>query len=205
MKQLGGRIVSCSTLHRSFHMAKSSTADLDWEKIRIEWESDHSVSYAVLSKKYGVSKATLSRRAKSEGWEKKVSQADINKSALSLADAATSPDSETPKSLLKRKAANDEAAEKRAKVLVKHRDAHIRLDTLGSAAQQKFAHALRTNDKDDYWKAKIAADSYRCFVQAEAGKQGSERKAWGLDIPIDIEQMRQMSDEQLRAIVESGG
>ena len=42
--------------------------DVDWLKIKTEYITDPSATYRNLSKKYGVPKTNLERRAKKEGW-----------------------------------------------------------------------------------------------------------------------------------------
>lgn len=190
-------------------MAKKILTDDTWKHIKAEWESDHRVTYATLAAKYGVGKATISDRARKGGWAKQVDHFAITTDANLRADAACDPASDrTDKTLnpntseaLKRRAANDEAAEKRANILVKHREEAVRFDQLQSATLSLLVKALQTRDTQDWWLAKKAADTLKSQVTTAKLKQEMERGAWGLDVVIDPRSLMLMTDEQLEAIV----
>jgi hypothetical protein len=53
--------------------AKKKAKGYDWETIRAEYEAGSSMGE--LSRRYGVDKAAISRRAKKEGWTQDITQA----------------------------------------------------------------------------------------------------------------------------------
>ncbi len=190
-------------------MAKKLLTEDTWEHIRAEWESDHQVSYTTLSAKYGVGKSTICDRARKGGWEKKVDHLKIFTDANLRADAASTPwpvGSKNPRNpdtseTLKRRAAVDEASEKRANILIKHREEALKFDQLQNATLGLLIRALQTRDTHDWWVAKKAADTLKSQVTVAKLKQEMERGSWGMDIPIDYKAIQEMTDEQLEAIV----
>jgi hypothetical protein len=190
-------------------MAKKILTEDTWKHIKAEWESDHRVTYTTLAAKYGVGKATISDRARKGGWEKQVDHLAITTDANLRADAACDPaggrtdraHNPNTSEALKRRAANDEAAEKRANILVKHREEAVRFDQLQSATLSLLVKALQTRDTQDWWLAMKAADTLKSQVTTAKLKQEMERGAWGLDVVIDPRSLTLMTDEQLEAIV----
>lgn len=53
------------------------TAD-QWSAIRLEWEGEPMATFHSLGPKYGIDKASISRKAAKEGWAKRGVLADIN-------------------------------------------------------------------------------------------------------------------------------
>lgn len=192
-------------------MAQKLTLD-DWATIRAKWEADPKVSFGDLSSEHPITKQAISLRARKEGWQKRGQLHSINERAIRKADAASDPnrqvaevDEKPARQVVdpgpyKRQVSEEEAEDKRAAVLVKHRDEALRLDQMQAASQSMYVAAIRTKDKDDWWRAKIAADTIRNQVAASKMKQEMERRAWGLDSVIDPARMRGMSDEQLEAL-----
>lgn len=65
-----------------------------------------------------------------------------------------------------------------------------------SAAFGTAAQTTGSNDdkKAAWWRAKIAADAAKDNIAASKMKQEIERKAWGLDVVVAPDQLRNMSD-----------
>lgn len=134
-------------------------ARYDWETIRAEYETGSSMGE--LSKRYGVSKPAISKRAAKEGWTQDVSGA-VNRLVEAKVNGVVN--TVNPQ---KKAEALDRAAEAKAAVIQRHKaewDEHKRI----------IAEALK--DKGDFEKAKLAK------ITAETIKirQEGERKAWGI-------------------------
>lgn len=134
-------------------------ARYDWEAIRAEYEAGASMGQ--LSKKYGVSKPAISKKAKTESWAQDVSDA-INRMAEAKVNGLVNTVNPEKKAI-----AMQAAADAKAQVIQRHKaewDQH-----------QKLIHDAVA--EDDFEKAKLAK------ITAETIKirQEGERKAWGLD------------------------
>ena len=133
-------------------------ARYDWETIRAEYEAG--ATMGELSRKHGVSKPTISVRARKEGWTRDVSGA-IDRMATAKANGVTNTVSPQKKA-----AAVDAAAERKAAVIREQREAWD-----GFKAEVK--KALEGNDFDRLKCLKIASETLR-------NAQECERKAWGI-------------------------
>lgn len=139
-------------------------ARYDWETIRAEYEAG--ATMGELSRKHGVSKPTISVRARKEGWTRDVSGA-IDRLATAKANGVTNTVSPQKKA-----AAVDAAAERKAAVIREQREAWD-----GFKAEVKTA--LAENNFERLKCLKIASESLR-------NAQECERKAWGItDLPAD--------------------
>ncbi|MFD1558342.1 hypothetical protein ACFSHT_22380 [Paraburkholderia silviterrae] len=137
----------------------SRRADFDWETIRAEYEAGS--SQVALSKKHGCSRGAIQKHIAAEGWAQDVTPVIQRKVAEKVAGvvAGCSPE--------KKAAALDEAADRTAAVVTRHRDEwddHKQLVT-NAIAEQDFGKAKL---------AKITAETLKI-------RQDGERKAWGLD------------------------
>lgn len=137
----------------------SRRSDVDWESIRAEYETGS--SQVALSKKHGVSRAAIQKHIAAEGWAQDVAPVIQRKVAEKVAGvvAGCSPE--------KKAAALDEAAERTAAVVNRHRDewdSHMRL----------LNNAIKSEDFGKAKLAKITAETLKI-------RQDGERKAWGLD------------------------
>lgn len=162
------------------------TAD-QWSTIRAEREAS-GTSFRELAAKHKVSDAAIVKRSKSEGWGDG-SDVDgvINRKVSEKVSGVVSTDD--PK---KKAAAIDAEAEKRAAIVQRHRQEWVQVGALRQEALQ-----VRQHDPDlAFNRAKLAK------ITAEMTKiqQDGERKAWGLDVIIDPDSIRKMSDEQLEAL-----
>ena len=134
-------------------------ARYDWETIRAEYEAG--ATMGELSRKHGVNKAAISRRAKKEGWIQ-----DSSEVVARLADAKVNGLVNTvdPK---KKAEAVDAAAERRAAVIREQRE-------VWTGFREEIRAALEGNDFDRLRRLKLASESLRIV-------QDAERKAWSLD------------------------
>ncbi len=140
-------------------------ARYDWETIRAEYEAGSSMGE--LSRKHGVNKAAISRRARKESWLQ-----DSSEAVARLADAKVNGLINTvdPK---KKAEAVDAAAERKAAVIREQREAW-------SGFREEIKAALASNDFDRLKCLKIASESLR-------NTQESERRAWGIQDKIEAE------------------
>lgn len=133
-------------------------ARYDWETIRAEYETG--ASMGELSRRYGVSKPAISKRAKAEGWIQDTSDA-IDRLATAKVNGlvnAVNPE--------KKAVAVDAAAERKASVIREQREAW-------SGFKGDVREALAANDFDRLKCLKIASEALR-------NAQECERKAWGI-------------------------
>lgn len=140
-------------------------ARYDWETIRAEYEAG--ASMGELSRKHGVNKAAISRRARKESWLQ-----DSSEAVARLADAKVNGLVNTvdPK---KKAEAVDAAAERKASVIREQREAWNGFKTEVKAA-------LDANDFERLKCLKIASESLR-------NAQECERKAWGIQDKAETE------------------
>lgn len=147
-------------------MARRLTAD-EWTAIRQQYETDPRLSFGDLAEKHGISKQAIHKRATVEKWERVLSLAELNARAQTRADHLVDGrvDAETLAST--RKAGVDEATERRAAVLDRHRK---EVD----APRKLVYQAIQSGDLEKAKLAKTVAETLRIA-------QELERKAWGLD------------------------
>lgn len=126
-------------------------------------------SLCSLAKKYGVARTTLQSRARNEGWKQDAELAIQVRVLEKLAGISSNDDA------VKRDAAIDAAAQKRADVRLRHRREWEQVASLRQQALQK-----RTSNPDVCFNelriAKITAEMTEI-------QQRGEIKAWGLDRP----------------------
>ena len=140
-------------------------ARYDWETIRAEYEAG--ASMGELSRKHGVNKAAISRRAKKEGWVQDSSEAVARLAEAKVNGLVNTVD---PK---KKAEAVDAAAERKASVIREQREAWAGFKTEVKAA-------LDANDFERLKCLKIASESLR-------NAQECERKAWGIQDKAETE------------------
>jgi hypothetical protein len=138
--------------------AKKKTKGYDWETIRAEYEAGSSMGE--LSRRYGVDKAAISRRAKKEGWTQDITQA-VNR--LTEAKVNGLVNTVDPK---KKAEALSRAAEAKAAVILRHQEEWTK-------HQQLISSAIEAGDFDAAKLAKITAETIKI-------RQEGERKAWGI-------------------------
>lgn len=142
-------------------------ARYDWEKIRAEYEVGSSMGE--LSRRHGVDKAAISRRAKRDGWTQDLSGAVDRLAEAKVNGIVNTVDPQKKAEALSR------AAEDKAAVIRNHREAW-------DGFKQEVKAALEANDFDRLKCLKIASETLR-------NAQECERKAWGIqDKPTEAEQ-----------------
>lgn len=141
-------------------------ARYDWETIRAEYEAG--ATMGELSRKYGVSKPTISVRSRKEGWTRDVSGA-IDRLATAKANGVTNTVSPQKKT-----EALNAAADRKASVIVGHREAW-------SGYEKEVRAAVEQNDFNRLKCLKIASETLKIV-------QESERKAWGIQDKTEVEQ-----------------
>lgn len=137
----------------------------DWETIRAEYEAGSTMGQ--LSKRYGVNKAAISRRAKKEGWTQDISGAVNRLTEAKVNGIVNTVDPQ------KKAAALDRAADAKAAVILRHKeewDKH----------QKLIEDALAAGDFEKAKLAKITAETIRI-------RQEGERKAWGIQDKVQAE------------------
>ena len=140
-------------------------ARYDWETIRAEYEAGSTMGE--LSRKHGVDKAAISRRAKKEGWTQ-----DLSGVVDRLAEAKVNGIVNTVDPQKKAEAV-DAAADRKADVIQRHRDAWPKIKALN-------AQAIEAQDFNAAKLAKITAETERII-------QDGERKAWGIQDKTETE------------------
>jgi hypothetical protein len=151
------------------------------------------------------SKSTIDDRAKKEGWQRHGNLNGINAAAHRKADTLidsngnrTVPDAQTgnfsnPPEPALFLASRQESEDKRAEVTARHRSEWKNIAVL----RQEALTIRNTNPDGAMAKIKLA----KLSAETTAIQQAGERKAWGLDIQVDMGSMKDLSDEQLESII----
>ena len=139
----------------------------EWTTIRQQYETDPRLSFGELAEKYGVSKQAIHKRATTERWVRVLSLAELNARAQTRADHLVDGRVDAQTLASTRKAGVDEATERRAAVLDRHRKE-------ADGPRKLVYEAIKSNDLEKAKLAKAAAETMRIV-------QELERKAWGLD------------------------
>jgi len=171
----------------------------EWKVVRSEFETEPLASYGSLSAKYGVVKSAIHTKSKKEGWVKAGETASINEAAYRRADADDGLEREkNASSALKVIASREESEQKRAAVIVLHRQEWSELNNFRKAALSKMKEAIEAADRKIWWNAKIASDTILHHMRTLDIKQQGERRAWGLE--QNQAQMQQPSPKPLLEI-----
>ena len=139
--------------------------DWDWETIRAEYEAGSSMGQ--LSRKHGVSKQAISKRAKAGGWIQDSSEAVARLAAAKVDGLVDGVDPQ------KKAQAVDAAAERKAAVIREQREAW-------AGFREEIKTALASNDFERLKCLKIASESLR-------NAQDCERRAWGIQDKAEAE------------------
>lgn len=148
-------------------------ARYDWETIRAEYEAGSSMGE--LSRRHGVDKAAISRRARKEGWTQDVSGAVDRLAVAKVNGIVNAVDPQ------KKAEAVDAAAERKAAVIREQREAW-------GGFKSEVRGALAANDFDRLKCLKIASEALR-------NAQECERKAWGI-VESDVRPAAAQRSEQ---------
>lgn len=184
-----------------------------WQAIRTIWEYDpdqptYNAAAGRAAEKYQFAppgKSTIDDRAKKEHWERRGSMNGINAAAQRKADALTDsygnrtvpdakkrnfPGTSSPVLVL---SSREEAENKRAEANARHRTEWVQIAVL-----RQEALGLRNSNLDQaIAKMKLA----KTAAETTAIQQTGERKAWGMDILVDVGPLKDMTDAQLEAII----
>ena len=188
-----------------------------WQTIRTVWEYDpdmpsYNVAAARAAVKYDLAppgKSTIDEKAKKEGWQRHGNLNGINAAAHRKADTLidsngnrTVPDAKTgiflnaPEPGLVQ-SSRQESENKRAEVNARHRTEWLNIAVL----RQEALTIRNTNPDGAMAKIKLA----KLAAETTSIQQAGERKAWGLNIQLDMGSMKDLSDEQLEAIIHGKG
>lgn len=159
----------------------------DWEKIRAEYEAG--ATQSELSRRHGVSRTAIQKHIESEGWTQDAEPAIQRKVSEKVAGlvAGCNP--------IKKAEAIDAEAERRAAVVIGHRQ------------EWEDLQGLQRDARGNFDKAKL----FKINAEATALKQAGERKAWGLD-PKESprgqepqpDDLRKLTDEELDERIAQG-
>lgn len=160
----------------------------DWERARVLWEADATMTHGDLAKMLGTTKQAVQYQAKKHKWTKISNQGDLARRAYDKADAAAlntqkaTPAPELPPTGEHPDATANVASvvaatavELRAKVLERHRKEW-------DGARNNIYKAIQNSDFDKAKLGKITAEALKII-------QDGERKAWGFDKDEDKGQM----------------
>ena len=196
-------------------MARLNSAQ--WEAIRTVWVYDpDDPSYNVAAARAAVkhdlappSKSTIDEKAKKQGWQRHGNLNGINAAAHRKADTLidcngnrTAPDAKTgiffnaPEPGLVQ-SSRQESENKRAEVNSRHRTEWLNIAVL----RQEALTIRNTNPDGAMAKIKLA----KIAAETTSIQQAGERKAWGLDIQVDMGSMKDLSDGQLEEIINGKG
>ena len=139
--------------------------DWDWETIRAEYEAGSSMG--ALSRKHGVSKQAISKRARAGKWIQDSSEAVARLAAAKVDGLVDGVDPQ------KKAQAVDAAAERKAAVIREQREAW-------AGFREEIKTALASNDFERLKCLKIASESLR-------NAQDCERRAWGIQDKAEAE------------------
>ncbi len=139
--------------------------DWDWETIRAEYEAGSSMGQ--LSRKHGVSKQAISKRARAGKWIQDSAEAVARLTAAKVDGLVDAVDPQ------KKAQAVDAAAERKAAVIREQREAW-------AGFREEIKAALASNDFDRLKCLKIASESLR-------NAQECERRAWGIQDKAEAE------------------
>lgn len=173
-------------------MTPSRMSAEDWQRARIAWESEPTASYAQIAVSFGVSKALVGRKAKGDGWQKRLDASTAANRAHEIAasqfthSAVQSPEQtsgvdasraqirpappEVPAGVpaeQARVAAEASAVGRRAEVETRHTQEH-------NAARNLLYSAMRTRDIEATKQAKLSIEALKVLHDLE-------RRAWRLD------------------------
>ena len=134
----------------------------DWPTIRAEYEAG--ASQSELSRRFTVSRAAIQKRLTKEGWVQDITGAVNRLAAAKVAGVVTGSNPQKTAEAL------DAAADRKAAVIIEHREAW-------EGFKREICDAVKANDFERLKCLKIASEAMR-------NVQECERKAWGiLDVP----------------------
>lgn len=153
----------------------NNKARYDWPTIRAEYEAG--ASQSELSRRFGVSRKAIQKRIMAETWTQDITGAVNRLTVAKVAGVVAGSDPQ------KTAAALDAAADRKAAVIVEHREAW-------EGFKREICAAVEANDFDRLKCLKIASEAMR-------NVQECERKAWGI---VDTPAPEQRTQAQAVAV-----
>jgi hypothetical protein len=153
----------------------------DWQQIRSEYEAGSSQS--ALSKKYNVSRKAIQKHILKETWTQDLGKAINNAVQMKVAGIVTSCD------FAKKAEAIDAEAEKRVEIVRNHREEW-------QSVRQLSREAAKEKNFEKAKLAKITAETIQII-------QSGERKAWGLDQLMAVNNTTNTNMPQVTLIIEN--
>jgi hypothetical protein len=192
----------------------------EWEAIRHKWENTPRLSLNDAGEGFGVSRQSISVRAKKEGWEKRTTLSAINQQAHRLADGIDKTDGVVKVDNL---VDTQGAVDIRAAILANQREEIKLIPLLQDKAVELFNTAVEASDaakiSDDatvrnrekaaWYCSKLAIECVLKHTMVIQLKHDTEAKAWGLDM-YEFEENRLtpnlhlLTVEELTQIAEKG-
>lgn len=201
-----------------------------WAAIRHAWEYDpDEPTYLEAARRAGAKfgfeppgKSTIAERAAAEKWERRGSLAGVNAAAQRKADKLLpdGPDTQAdgqanasgdkkgpaPPDVGLAQSHREEAEDLRAGVIARHRNEWVQVAGLRQEAlakrPKKGPSGAPIAGSGSVAEAFEAAKLAKITAEMTAIQQAGERKAWGLDVVVDPEQLKNMSDDDLKALAE---
>ena len=187
-----------------------------WAAIRTSWEFDPDEPSDETAARRAAERlkfqapnrpAVFKRRRKDEAagnpWERRGTMNGIVHAAQRRADTMVTADGEAKETAetrqgnevlaQKAQAAREESEALRAEVISRHRQEWRAVFLLRNEAIKERTYAPENSDR----KAKLA----KIIAETTRIQQEGERKAWGLDVGVNPDDIRKMSDQELEAIV----
>jgi len=187
----------------------------NWEHIRDVWESDPTLSYGELAKKFMVSKNTIYARSKRENWQRTGNVVDLAKEATRRVNAKANESNEANEAESV-KGGQEEAIDRRVAATEKHVEQLAKLDAMQDKAAILFDDAMLAkitakNSGDDqliktakalWWQAKIAADCVKDHCMATKIKQAMTRIALEMDTAMLSEaEMSIITEDEMDSMI----
>ena len=157
-------------------------SDSEWAIIRLEYEGGAS-AYS-LAAKHDVTHTAINKRREKERWVQNLEAIIARRVAEKVSGLVSTETAQ------ERQKAVDAEAEKRAEIVRRHRNEWVQVVKL----RQEAGDIRMTDPMAADRRARLA----KLFAETTTLQQAGERKAWGLDVTVDV---RKMTDEQLIAIV----
>ena len=180
----------------------------EWAVIRHEWENSLA-SFNRLADTHNVDRASVSRKAAKDGWQRNPQLTAINEAAQLKADSRVDSDGNAVAYQRRRSdiepATQENAEDIRASVLVRHRMEWAVLEKHRQEVLKILEEAQQGRDMELWRIAKIAMDSINVSMKALGVKQAGESRVWGLDSLADnAEDFNQDNERDLDLLYQEG-
>lgn len=154
-----------------------------WQEIRARREVDGE-TYQELAKAYGISHQAIARRAKKEGWDdggshEKVIQQRVARKVARI-NATSNP--------VKLNAEINAEVQRRAELIEQHRAEWLAVKRLEKEAIAEGRSTERVR----------LTRALKQLTDQMVARQNQERKLWGIDVELSVDEIKAMSDDELR-------